>query len=388
MNTTVATHPKTHLCLVSNQPIPSLTPLIDKELGTDEVLLIAAPDRCEHATWLYHALGYYGIRAEIIMLRDGYSLPLLREDFALLREQLPPPVAINLTGGTKLMTLAAWETFNSRGDVHYYVNINTDAIDWLRPDGRAPHLIADRLLIEPYLIAWGAFLDPKVPPQRDAVPESRRELAYKLLASKQLRDASSQLRDLLQGSSKDDTFQTTNVGTQLRLLLRPLEQGGVIHRHERGYRFSYTHGRRFVDGCWLEEAVFEILRELARKDRLIHDVVLNLKFHRAGSLQDSLVNEIDVACLRNNTLYLIECKTGQMVSSGAGMSVAEQAIHKLDASKNAIGGLRSRALLVSQRGVSPTVRKRAAEKDIAIIDGDAITALAEHLREWMYGSVL
>jgi hypothetical protein len=157
-----------HLCLVSNQPVPSLTPLIDPKLGVTLATLIAAPDRKQHAEWLQIALASHGIQSKLILLRDGYHLPGLRAEFAAIAARHPHGVTLNLTGGTKLMTLAAWEAFNRAEDRLYYVHIRHDRIDWLHPAGLATHAISDRVKLDVYLAAHGLeLLEPGL--QRQAL---------------------------------------------------------------------------------------------------------------------------------------------------------------------------------------------------------------------------
>ncbi|OQX07112.1 MAG: hypothetical protein BWK76_25315 [Desulfobulbaceae bacterium A2] len=374
---------------MSDQPVPSLTPLIDKALAVRHVLLVAPPHRLPQAGWLRDALvRHYQMREQdmaTFTLRDAYHLPTLIEDFSDLRRRLTMPLAINLTGGSKPMTLAAWEVFNRPDDAHYYVNISTDAIDWLRPQGRPSHPIADRLHIEPYLTAWGAESDPGTPPLRDPVPGPRKTLAWQLINSTRLRNSCTMLKPLFPQKCRETITKTVANSLGLQSLYKQLLAAGLTKAATLADAIQEPQVRRFSDGGWLEEAVFEYLRSLHSQDRLMHDVVRNLRFHRRGSLQDGLINEIDVACLRDNTLHLIECKTGSLTQKMGTMNLAEQAIYKLALVRDAIGGLRCRAMLVSQNQISYTLHKRAEEKNIVIIDGQNITTLPERLRAWLHG---
>ena len=314
-----------HLCLVSNQPVPSLTPLIDPKLGVTHATLVAAPDRKLHAEWLKTALVRHGIGSELILLRDGYHLPRLREDFAAIAARFPTGATVNLTGGTKLMTLAAWDAFTRPQDRLYYVHIGHDRIDWLHPAGQAAHPISDRVKLDVYLAAHGLDLLPPGP-QRQAMStadhQNLRNRAHKL------------------------------------------------HRQKGPSRTLAA-----VGGGWLEELVFEEIRRLAEQDVKIHDVARQFRINYGDVYQRRLISELDVACLRDNTLYLIECKTGQ---SGVGANAAT-ALFKLAELSDTLGGVRGRGLFVSTEIVSTDLHQRARQLGLSIIDRPCLIDLPGHL---------
>ena len=314
-----------HLCLVSNQPVPSLTPLIDPKLGITHATLVAAPDRKQHAEWLKIALALHGIASNLILLRDGYHLPRLREDFTAIAARFPTGATVNLTGGTKLMTLAAWDAFMRPQDRLYYVHIGHDRIDWLHPAGQATQPISDRVKLEVYLAAYGLELLPPGP-QRQAIAAAHHQ---------NLRNRALKLH-----SQKGPSRTLATVG-----------------------------------GGWLEELVFEEIRRLAEQDDKIHDVARQFRINYGDHYQRRLFSELDVACLRDNTLYLIECKTGQ---SGVGANAAT-ALFKLAELSDTLGGVRGRGLFVSTERVSADLHQRARQLGISIVDRPCLNDLPGHL---------
>jgi hypothetical protein len=316
---------KHHLCLVSNQPVPSLTPLVDPKLGITHVTLVAEPDRKLHADWLKTALLQHGIQSDLILLRDGYHLPQLREDFSAIAARFPAGATVNLTGGTKLMTLAAWDAFTRAQDRLYYVHIGHDRIDWLHPAGQASLPVSDRVKLDIYLAAHGLeLLTPG--PRRQALPPKH----YQALHARALQ----------------------------------------LH-HQTGP--SYTDS--VAGGGWLEELVFEEVRRLAEQDNKIHDVARQFRINYGAQFQNKLVSELDIACLRDNTLYLIECKTGQ---AGVGAS-ASTALFKLAELSDTLGGVRGRGIFVSTESVSPALHARGRQLGIKIIDRPNLNDLPGHL---------
>lgn len=316
-----------HLCLVSNQPVPSLTPLIDPALAVRRVSLVAAPDRKRHADWLKAALARHDIDADIAVLQDGYDLVLLRQDFAGIAQRHPEGVIANITGGTKLMTIAAWEVFNRPADRLYYVDLKHDRVDWLRPLGLASIPVADQMRLETYITALGLVIRRDTPPQRQALESARHDALQK--------------------------------------------RANQLSQHKEASQTDKSAG-----GYWLEELVFEHARRLARSDRKIQDVARQFVLSNNGEPQERLENEIDVAILRDNTLYLAECKTG---AAGVGAQ-AMTALFKLAQLSDALGGLRGRGLFISSEKVSRAVRARGRQLGIEVIDRPQLNDLSAALR--------
>lgn len=318
-----------HICFVSDQPVPSLTPLLDPALAVREVMLVHAPERTAHAGWLAAALRTEGLSVKYTRLSDGYDLSSLRREMQALADRHPQGVIANITGGTKPMALAAWEVFDRPGDRLYYVDIRHDSIRWLRPEGPGQP-VADRIRLETYVIAHGLRIDPqqpagRAPPQPDRVAAARR-----------------------------------TAHTLARARARHISEGGQ----------------------WLEELVFAEVLALGAQDGKLQDVARQIVIHNAAHDDDCIRNEIDVAILRDNTLHIVECKTGQ---AGRGRAAAD-AIYKLAQLVDRLGGLRGRGIFVSTETVSGPVKARAQQMRIAVIDRHALLDLRRALALTLAGA--
>ncbi|MBU0500258.1 MAG: DUF1887 family protein [Gammaproteobacteria bacterium] len=358
-----------HLCLVSDQPVPSLTPLIDPALGVQRAVLVAAPERVEAAEGLARALDHYRIPAEIIRLGDGYDLGSLETAFGALRDRFPEGLAVNITGGTKLMAIAAWESFNRPQDRIYYVQLRSDSIDWLRPVGLPSHPVGDRLRIEPYLLAQGARYRKEVPPLRTALNQGRQQLAERFLRNKQFHAKLLSFTEKIAGSS------FTEISRLKDPLALHLTQAGLLsHDIEQSRKAMVA----FNKGGWLEELIFTYIDRMRTNDPLIHDLVRRLVILR-GSQISPLENEIDVACLRDNTLFLIECKSGRLFNRDE----QQEILRKLAFLRDRFGGLRSRCMLVSRRGFTEPIRERARELRVDLLVASEPEKLRQGLQQWI-----
>ena len=103
---------------------------------------------------------------------------------------------------------------------------------------------------------------------------------------------------------------------------------------------------------------------------------------RATRRGESVPNEIDVACLAENRLYLVECKTRTWSGQGAS-GPAANALYRLDTLGDLLGGLQARAMLVSYREVPAHVQRRAADLRVQVCAGGRLGELAADLRDWL-----
>lgn len=312
----------THLCLVSDQPVPSLTPLLDPALAVRQVILVHAPERARHAAWLADALQRHGRAVELFALQDGYDLPGLRREMSALAGRHPQGVIANITGGSKMMTIAAWETFTRPTDRLYYVDIRRDSLRWLRPE--APEqAVADRVRLETYIVAHGQRIQPEQPLRRDP-PDPANLIEWRRLARSLAADS------------------------------QPHSSSG---------------------GHWLEELVFAEIEALRAEDRTLQDVARQFKVVDGDRKRKPVENEYDVAVLRDNSLYLIECKTGQ---AGAGKA-ATAALYRLATLFEGLGGLRGGGILVSSEALSARIKARAELLKIVVIDRSGLAQLKHSL---------
>ncbi|MGH8557189.1 MAG: hypothetical protein ACRESZ_06945 [Methylococcales bacterium] len=67
-------------------------------------------------------------------------------------------LALNVTGGTKPMAIAAYQAFIAAGKPIYYVHPEQDRLIRLHPSGQAARDLENRLKLEPFFLAHGALL--------------------------------------------------------------------------------------------------------------------------------------------------------------------------------------------------------------------------------------
>ena len=379
----------THLCLVSAQATPNLTPALDPATAPRRVILLVSPDMQRRAEWLAAVLKPRGIRCESWPIADAWDLEqvqhrvleLLEREVALIA---PKAMALNATGGTKPMSIAAYEAFRAYDLPIFYVHPERDRLIWMYPQGKDPVDLDNRLRLDAFLVAHGArVVGGLVTP----IPRIRRELAQWLVAGVRANArALGTLNWLAMEAEQTLVSPELDPGQRqderLQALIDRFAQAGLLQVSGGRLRFEGEMARFFVNGGWLEEHVFATLQELRPRVPAIQDLARSLDIVRETQRGEAVPNEIDVACLAENRLYLVECKTRAWRGKDAGAAGAD-ALYRLDTLTDLLGGLQASAMLVSYRDLPPRVLKRAADLRVRVCAGARLSELAAELAAWL-----
>ncbi len=374
----------THVCLISDQPVPNLTPLLDPALAPRRIVMVVTPDMRERAEWLVEVVRPRGIRSERLDVDDAWNVEHIQTRLLewLEREtdgEDESRIALNATGGTKLMSIAAYEVFRAYALPIFYVHPRKDRLIWLQPENQPERELADRVRLEDFLRAHGAEVTGK--PRRNVPEADDLALAHSLVADVERLGHALGTLNWLAGQARPPYWQVNDIpdGAGLDELIDRFADHGKLVREGDRLIFPDETTRAFVNGGWIESYVFDQLRRIRRDDPHIHDLAHAVEVAR-HSKGKAVPNELDVACLRNNRLHIIECKTRRFREAGPDSAGAE-ALYKLDSLRDLMGGLQARAMLVSYRDLPDHDRTRAADLGISVCAGAQLRHLRQHLLE-------
>lgn len=127
-----------HLCLVSAQPTPNLTPVLDPAVAPRKVFLLVSPDMTQRADWLEAVIRPRGIVVERWPVDNPWAIDAIRDSVLnLLAAQSDlvdrREIALNATGGTKPMSIAAYDAFRTLDLPIFYVHPEQDCMIWMHP---------------------------------------------------------------------------------------------------------------------------------------------------------------------------------------------------------------------------------------------------------------
>jgi hypothetical protein len=369
----------THLILVSAQPIPNLTPILDDTLRPQKVVMLVSPDMQERSKALENIYKPRGISVERCLIENPWNADRIRDQVEdLLLTQYPDgDIALNATGGTKLMSIAAYEAFRSCQLPVFYVHPEQDRLIWLSP--KLPDVdLSDRLKLKDYLMAYGASTVEI--PDPTGVTESIRHLTQQLLTG--IDRYASELGTLnYLASQADNPRLCTEIEDglrskpRLRELLELFEGKGLCKINGHSLRFADENARFTANGGWLEMHTYALCLNL-KKACGIQDAACNITINRQPAGRAVVKNEIDIGLIKANRLHLIECKTKRL-EQGADV------LYKLDSLRDLMGGLQSRAMLVSFNSLNKSNRARAKELNIQLCCQTELPNLQYHLQTWL-----
>lgn len=376
----------THVCLVSQQATPNLSPVLDTSFRPQRVVMVVTPDMRQQAKWLEDVLRERcRIRVERLDVRDAWDMNALLAQLIewIDLQGVGLSIALNVTGGTKPMAMAAQRAFDKAGLAVFYVHPTSDQVQWLAP-GLPAFTLNNKLKLDDYLQAHGWKVLARPAPMV-AGPELQRLTQRLVLGIAERASAIGRLNAIASDCERSHrlwyTLTEQDIADQrLTATLADFEDAAACEVDGRTLRFPDEAARFFCNGGWLEEYVAETVRKLPA-DAGVQDWAASLKVRSVGNNLKGQggSNELDVAILAHNRLHLIECKTRNLQSEGS----AADALYKLDA-LTALGGLKTTTLLVSYRGeLAPGDRQRAKDLGIQTCVGSQLATLRGTLLKWI-----
>lgn len=375
------------LCLVSDQPMPNFLAAIEPSLGVKQVTLAVTARMADKATWLEEALHRHQIetaRLPIANHTDFEGMWTTFAEWAETHQQAGEQVALNVTGGTKLMAIAAQEAFRSAGVPVFYLDIDTNRVIWIegpvdaksktfQPSGHpklqtafalngfqvlehAENYVADK--------GWIGFLDA-MEAHFDAWEPLLGTLNYRAEGAKKERGWFGSVGGLPKG---------------WKGLQTALEEASLLEHVGESLYFTSEDARKFCQGGWLEHYTFRILRQkLGLKLGYAWMNVKVLKEIRENGEVKRVEQELDNAAMVNGNLSLLECKTANLQDEKEdGTSRADAAVFKIaELTRNY--GLSARGFVVSARKVRKEDLDRAKLFGVRILDN--FKTLEQNLRQ-------
>ena len=382
----------THVCLVSAQATPNLAPALDEQWRPRRVVLATSRDMADRAGYLERIFKRHAIATERLPIGDAYDYFQLYDTFFNFLDQQTAAVALNVTGGTKIMAMAAQEAFHDAGKSVFYVNVATDEVLVLGDRARGARL-SEKLGLAEFLEAHGYTFTNDIRPAKPRITREQSDLTLRIVDGiERLGAALGELNAIAAAGALIGRLDERQL--QSRPLIELIElfvEGGHIHRAGENLRFASDESRRFVGGSWLEHHVYKTVGDMAGF-RHFADYGMNLKVTAPNG---ATLNEIDVAFLFRNTLHLIECKAANLANQGSsGDDKGTEAIYKLETLLK-MGGLRTRGMLIDYRGRLAIARgksdmkrveanyARAEAAGIRIVSGSAIKTLKNEITQWI-----
>lgn len=256
-------------------------------------------------------------------------------------------IIVNLTGGTKITTLSAYEYFKQLGaDIYYVTGIDKEYIKIFPGRNRVVNYFREKITIKEYLSAYGFETKES---EQSGIPVEYTNFIYEEFCKNAFMnhfDALNYLRKKRNSGVKD----LSKAPDCVRVFLSSINFKLSVENRLISSEIKYLTGE------WLEEFVgYKIKQELNLSDEeLMIGVVLNkeISAYQVNSVKSFLGeesnktpdNEFDVMFVFNNKFYTVECKTSiiNLIEQGENKKIKEQnilgeTIYKADYLKNRFG---------------------------------------------------
>lgn len=383
-----------HLCLVSERPLANLIPLLQYQ--PDHIALGISADMKERGLSLRKLLASLGFAESRILDFDvpDHGIADIREaalDIQLqLQERFPAgQITYNATGGNKLMSLAFAEVFMQDQNRVVYTDTARDRIETLYPQPAIEAMQAV-LDIETYLKAHGKRLSVRTasdhPDWRQKAQERKALSQWLAHHAEKLGSFFGTLNAMAMQALEPNTprgqppslrqpqqsLRSKPRGDWLEALER-IKQAGCCQwdeSHPQDLYFHDAEAATYLAGRWLEEYVWHTLT-----DAKLEEVKAGAEFTDMVRPSEEVRNELDAIAAHRNRLLLVECKTGDL-------DKRDGIVYKLDSIANDMGLFQKR-LLVSARPLSDSIRARATNGGIDLLEAGNLSKLLETVKNWM-----
>ncbi len=366
-----------HVCLVSDQTIPNILSIF--HFAPDELLFVTtetmeAKGMTDNILNSLSLIGrdYKGRYNKIVVIED--SLHDCGEKLKKWSEGKDEyEFTINITGGTKIMSIAAYEHFKEFGSRIGYVPLGKNEFVTVFPKKsiRISEQISLRLNVDVYLAAYGVKIENA---------NSLKQHTTEAELSQWIVENYSEIKELLTRlNEKLRNYRNEKKGYLLTTSYEPANEKEKelfnrlnfhINGKERSKQFSKSE-INYITGGWLEEYCYTELLQF--KNKGIDDIVLG-----AVVKKGKIKNEFDLLFTSDNALYTVECK-----SLDQGHDKKGEALYKIGALQKDFG-LRVGSFFVStspyimrEGELHPTIKERAERYNTTVVPPDKVINFAE-----------
>ncbi|MFZ7108769.1 Card1-like endonuclease domain-containing protein [Avibacterium avium] len=380
-----------HFCLISGQAAPNLLPILDTEFKPQKAVFVVSKAMKKQAEHLAKVFTANKVQVEQINLEDEFDFAKTSEQLLSLVEKYEDEnAALNVTGGTKLISIAAADAFNMIEKPIFYINTDNNEIIFLSKDENKEWIankpLNTNITLSTYLAAYGKGIKTAQYKINSSLLEPMQPVIkyydkYKdILPSLNFAAAEAEKNKL-----KYEFDKKFSMTAEFEDFLNELDFQRLIDYNGRLVHFKNEETRAFLNGGWLEDYVFQQVKAIKKVDDILENAELTNDQYQQNK-SDYIAqnrgnkNEFDVIFLAKNKLHIIECKT-QKFGKGTGQK-AEDILYKLETLKD-YGGLMTKKCLVSYFEVPEAVSNRAKSLNIHIIQGKDIARLKQLIQEWI-----
>lgn len=325
------------ISLVSEQRAPNIFIILDKQFNEISEYIFVSTPLMEKIGVVNNIKKATRIRNEVIktIIVSEDSWTSVFEGFEPLNlTKEGTHYFVNLTGGTKMMSIGLFNYFTQPAYRHcssiFYIPIGKNAFLQVFPEEQAREQpLTYRISLEEYLASYGIAATVQKGLRDLHRPESYTASVMphflSVMDSHAFWSAMKKLRDTYNRSYQKPALEApVERGLQpfLEQIRYPLSARGLLTKGDIAY----------LTGGWFEEWAFSRLRQ--QLDLPGEAIRFGVRVERQNADGQAVPNECDILFTLNNTLHIVECKTGL---GARPRQLFEDALYKLTALRNEFG---------------------------------------------------
>ncbi len=377
--------------LVSDQTIPNLLFILEKKSEADGFIFISTEGmekKNKTDAIIKVAQIFDKVKKTIIVQEDKFTsiLEILEREIVINDTD---QFIVNVTGGTKLMSLAAYMFFQQYAASIFYIATN-NVYQRIFPKSKTMYdSLTQNLTVRDYIAACGVELQSE-----PSLPTVDRESGFTIEHVQAFYSMYKEYHYPPEIREKLQKFR------QEHLFRRSLQKKGYVECDEEvihaflakvgfvtdGKKITKSH-IEFCTGGWFEDYIYYKIKKSLNLDR--HSILLNVNLRFPDAEHKDAINEVDIFFIYNNRLFIVECKTS--LSKGDDKAdLFNDTVYKLDALRH-LFGLTTKTILCTlydkmrdEKGIKEKYTSRARQMRIELMDSiiiDDDVLFAEELKK-------
>lgn len=333
-----------HICLVSKQAMPNIIPAILYK--PEKVILLTTKEEYKTAENILMVLIKYDLECEIFKdFVSAYDLNSVSDAInKIVNLYSEKELTLNITGGTKLMAIAAYEIFRNHKLNIIYCDTFDENIIYFKNGKIVKEKYSNiKISVVDYLRAYG--FKPNLAQNKSKKFENIELINFIKNHLKEFIKFSNSIR--FKAGTKKNRTSKSPLDFEL---IRNGKEVTVTYKQTQIFK-SKISNYQYLIGFWLEDYIYNFIKSN------FQPIEIEKSYHIL-SKSDS-PNEVDVIFSKNGKLYLISCKTGKFNKLD---------LFELEGLRNLAGGTFGKAYLVTSSNVSKSIKMRANEMNIKTLD--------------------
>lgn len=294
--------------LLSAQTIPNVQFIKEYYSKNDELFFVSTP-QSQNQNIMNHILKSCNLEeiSEIInfIIVDEMNMKDIKTKFAEIDYSKYQEILVNITGGTKIMSIATFGYFQDvpNSKIYYIPGKNSEYLEFLKDNNNSTHTLKHNLNIYEYLYAYGFSI--KESTNLDFSKEYVESFYQWFMNNKTTSDQEILQQLQNKGRKKDCKINSIDGLEQLLIDVNFPTKSEKLSKKE----------SQFLTGDWFEYYMYNIIVDIFGRD-----IDIRRGLHLSKKKKDKKIpNEFDIVFTYQNQLFTIECKTSLFSKTKKGL---------------------------------------------------------------------